>query len=148
MMEATNVDPLVFIDQWLDGYIENRAWVQKGPSTETESHALAWVENWFPLEDRPEVEHYEVVGIEYVRYSGIKLNLSRGRYVMEDPKTRCGLCNGYGIRSDMERCPECHGTGMAGRFYPDDGEGYPIEVCHASATGAIECWKVVVTCQL
>jgi hypothetical protein len=54
--------PIVLIDQWEDGAIEERAWVEVTKDTQSAESALRMIEDLYPVEDRYEEETYAASG--------------------------------------------------------------------------------------
>lgn len=54
--------PMVLIDEWEDGWVENTAWVEVTSDVTDAAAAIRWVESAFPNEDRPDGESYVAEG--------------------------------------------------------------------------------------
>lgn len=55
---VTEPIPIILIDCFDDGYVEDRAWVQVTDVTDTPEKAVVALERQFPLEDREDSEAY------------------------------------------------------------------------------------------
>jgi hypothetical protein len=54
--------PIILIDAWQDGAIEERAWVEVTKDVQTAEGARKMIEDLYPVEDREEEEIYAASG--------------------------------------------------------------------------------------
>lgn len=59
--EATH-QPQILIDEWQDGWVESTAWVEVTSEVTDPATAVAWIEKFYPVEDREEEEGYACEG--------------------------------------------------------------------------------------
>jgi hypothetical protein len=115
---TTKQEPEFLIDQFLDGYIEERAWVEKTDDIDTPEKAVEWVRKQWPASDREEGEDYACNGaLEWERPVGVPIDGTEIRHVPSGAK--CGWCNGtkqvqvirsyepeFDLQTKQRRCPD------------------------------------------
>lgn len=160
--------PMVLVDGWPDGCVEETGWVELTPSTDTKNKAIELLSENFPPEE-PLLE--STTGFVYradderVFEKPCGMEVPGGRYDYEQGElaSPCEECDGslevdeYATGFDPAKpeevnigdpvptgkkvaCPYCFGTGKEGTLY-EAGEG-PWEKCQPTDDGALEFWVI------
>lgn len=160
---------LFLLDQWEEGYVEERAWVEVLPDDSPEK-AITFLANEVPLAEDEGAYFCNNVQVWMEERRTIAVD---GRaYVPDEPEKPCetcggggytwlqpltcdceggqdpqhlGLhkrCHGTGLLSRGEQCGDCHGTKLEGRLCND--EGAPWKVIEEQTPDAKRFWLIEV----
>lgn len=154
--------PMVLVDGWPDGVVEETGWVEFTPETDTKNKAIEFLAKDFPPEE-PLLDSTE--GFVYradderVFERPCGMEVPNGRYDYDDGElpNPCEECDGSLEVDEVKipegekigdpeptgkkvACPYCFGTGKEGTLW-EAGEG-PWEKCPADAEGALEFWTI------